>query len=117
MHHPMAIIIKTDNPNLLLDKIYEGLASRKVEKWTVIPDGRITPSPLLWKNEAFLKPQIWVEESELRFGLIKRKDRKYITSKLYTYFHVKFVEMLLANFETDFKEVTVTAFSTPPDNF
>src|SRR5690554_7776861 len=100
----MAIIIKTDNPNLLLDKIYEGLASRKVEKWTVIPDGRITPSPLLWKNEAFLKPQIWVEESELRFGLIKRKDRKYITSKLYTYFHVKFVEMLLANFETDFKD-------------
>ncbi|BBD45824.1 MAG: hypothetical protein PHT14_03225 [Petrimonas sp.] len=113
----MAIIIKTHNPNLLLDKIYEGIATRKVEKWTVMTDGRITPSPLLWKNEAFLKPQIWVEENELRFGLLKRKDRRHVTSKLYTFFHAKFVEMLLANFDTDFQEVTITALSTPPDNF
>ena len=113
----MAIIIKTHNPNLLLDKIYEGISSRKVEKWAVMTDGRITPSQLLWKNEAFLKPQIWVEENELRFGLLKRKDRKHVTSKLYTFFHIKFAEMLLANFDTDFHEVTITALSTPPDNF
>ena len=78
----MAIIIKTHNPNLLLDKIYEGISTRKVEKWNVLTDGRITPSQLLWKNGAFLKPQIWVEENELRFGLLKRKDRKHVTSKL-----------------------------------
>lgn len=113
----MAIIIKTHNPNLLLDKIYEGIETRKVEKWTVMTDGRITPSQLLWKNEAFLKPQIWVEENELRFGLLKRKDRKHMTSKLYTFFHVKFVEMLLTNFDTDFQDVTITALSSPPDNF
>lgn len=113
----MAIIIKTHNPNLLLDKIYDGISSRKIEKWRVMTDGRITPSPLLWKNEAFLKPQIWVEENELRFGLLKRQDRKHVTSKLYTFFHIKFVEMLLTNFDTDFQEVTITALSAPPDNF
>lgn len=113
----MAIIIKTHNPNRLLDKIYESIETRKVQKWNVTTDGRITPSPLLWKNEAFLKPQIWVEENELRFGLLKRKDRKHMTSKLYTFFHIKFAEMLLANFDTDFQEVTITALSTPPDNF
>lgn len=113
----MAIIIKTCNPNLLLDRIYEGIETRKVEKWTVTADGRITPSPMLWKNEAFFKPQIWIDENELRFGLLKRKDRKHITSRLYTFFHTKFAEMLLANFDTDFYEVTITALSTPPDNF
>ncbi len=113
----MAIIIKTPNPNLLLDKIYEGIETKKVSKWSVISDGRITPSSLRWKNEAFLKPQIWVEENELRFGLLKRKDRKHISSKLYTFFHAGFVEMLLSNFDTDFSEVTATAFNTPPDNF
>lgn len=113
----MAIIIKTHNPNLLLDKIYEGISSRKVEKWNVLTDGRITPSQLLWKNEAFLKPQIWVEENELRFGLLKRKDRKHVTSKLYTFFHIKFAEMLLANFDMDFQEVIITALSATPDNF
>ena len=113
----MAIIIKTHNPNLLLDKIYEGISTRRVEKWIVMTDGRITPSPILWKNEAFLKPEIWVDENELRFGLLKRKDRRHITSKLYTFFHIKFVEMLLANFDTDFQNVTITALSTPPDNF
>ena len=113
----MAIIIKTNNPNLLLDKIYAGIETRKIDKWMIMTDGRITPSPLLWKNEAFLKPQIWVEENELRFGLLKRKDRKHISSKLYTVFHTKFVEMLLANFDADFLEVTVTAMKTEPDNF
>lgn len=113
----MAIIIKTSNPNLLLDKIYGAISSRQVEKWIALTDGRITPSRFLWKNEAFLKPQIWVDENELRFGLLKRKDRKHMTSKLYTFFHIKFVEMLLANFDTDFQEVTITALSTPPDNF
>ncbi len=113
----MAIIIKTGNPNLLLDKIYEGIVNRTVEKWTIMTDGRITHSSFLWKNEAFLKPQIWVEENQLRFGLLKRRNRKHITSKLYTFYHSKFVEMLLSNFDTDFQEVTITALSTPPDNF
>lgn len=113
----MAVIIKTKDPNILLDKIYEGIETKKIQKWQVTADGRITPSQLLWKNEAFLKPQIWLDENELRFGLLKRKDRKHISSKLYTFFHAKFAEMLLANFDTDFREITITALATPPDNF
>lgn len=113
----MAIIIKTNHPSELLDNIYAGIESKKVEKWVLLNDGRITYSGFLWKNEAFLKPQIWVEENELRFGLIKRKDRKHISSKLYTLFHSKFVEMLLTNFDTQFYSVTVSALRTEPDDF
>lgn len=113
----MAVIIKTENPNKLLDEIYEGIEIKKIEKWSVLSDGRITYSGFLWKNEAFFKPQIWVEESELRFGLIKRKDRKHISSKLYTLFHSKFVEMLLSHFDKTFHSVTVSALRTDPDNF
>ncbi len=113
----MAIIIKTKTPNQLLDILYKGIEQYNVGKWTMLPDGRITPSSLLWKNEAFLKPQIWVDENELRFGLIKRKDRKHITSKLYTHFHSKFVEMMLSNFESEFISITATSMKADPDDF
>ncbi len=113
----MAIIIKTDTPDTLLDEIYEGIQSKKVDKWASTADGRLTYASLLWKNEAWFKPQIWVEEKELRFGLIKRKDRKHISTKLYTMFHTKFVEMLLSHFDTLFREVTVSAVRTEPDEF
>lgn len=113
----MAIIIKTDNPSRLLDIIYEGIGKYNLGKWTLASEGRITPSTLLWKNEAFMKPQIWVEENELRFGLIKRKDRKNMTSKLYTHFHVRFIDMLLSNFDSQFESVIATSMKTDPDDF
>ena len=113
----MAIIIKTDNPNILLDNIYAGIESKRVEKWAILNDGRLTYSTLLWRNETFFKPEIWVEESELRFGLIKRKDRKNMPSKMYTHYHTKMVEMLLTYFDTEFISVTATALRTDPDDF
>jgi|SRR5690606_914406 hypothetical protein len=113
----MAIIIQTDNPDLLLDKIYEAIDTRKADKWVRTDDGRLTYGTLLWKNEAFFKPQIWVDENQLRFGLIKRKDRKHITTQLYTIFHSKLIEMLLSHFDGYFKEVTATAKRAEPDVF
>ncbi|MFA6795396.1 MAG: hypothetical protein WCR50_07895 [Proteiniphilum sp.] len=113
----MAIIIHTDNPDLLLDKIYEAIDAKKADKWVRTVDGRLTYGTLLWKNEAFFKPQIWIDENQLRFGLIKRKDRKHITSRLYTTFHSKLIEMLLTYFDGDFRNVTATAAKAEPDAF
>lgn len=113
----MAVIIDTNNPDHLLDLIYEAIENKKGEKWINSLDGRITYGTLLWRNEAFFKPEIWVEESQLRFGLIKRKDRKHITSKLYTLFHSKLIEMLLLCFDKEFNSVTATANRTEPDDF
>jgi len=50
----MAIIIHTDQPDLLLDKIYEAIDNKKADKWVRTTDGRLTFGALLWKNEAFL---------------------------------------------------------------
>jgi hypothetical protein len=113
----MAIIIDTDNPDLLLDKIYEMIDSKKADKWVRTSDGRLTYGTLLWRNEAFFKPQIWVDENQLRFGLLKRKDRKHITSKLYTLFHARLIEMLLSHFDNDFRNITATAKRDEPDRF
>ncbi|WP_298647635.1 hypothetical protein [uncultured Proteiniphilum sp.] len=113
----MAIIIHTDDPDLLLGKIYEAIDNKKADKWVSTTDGDLTYGALLWKNEAFFKPQIWVDDKQLRFGLMKRKDRKHISSKLYTTFHAKLVEMLLAHFDRDFRNVTATAARTEPDQF
>ena len=113
----MAIIIQTDHPDLLLDRIYEAIDNKQADKWSRTNDGRLTYGTLLWRNEAFFKPQIWVEESELRFGLIKRKDRKHVTIKLYTTFHAKLNEMLLSRFDSDFRSITATAAKAEPDQF
>lgn len=113
----MAIIIKTDNPELLLDKIYEAIENKKAEKWVASSDGRLTYGALVWKNEAFFKPEIWVDTNELRFGLIKRKDRRHISNKLYTTFHTKMIEMLLLHFDKEFRDVTATAARSNPDDF
>lgn len=113
----MAIIIYTDHPDLLLDKIYEAIENKKADKWVATTNGYLTYGSLLWKNEAFFKPQIWVDDKQLRFGLIKRKDRKHMSSKLYTIFHTKMVELLLAYFDRDFRNVTATATRTEPDLF
>jgi len=113
----MAVIIHTENPDQLLDKIYEAIDNKKADKWVRTADGRLTYGALLWKNEAFLKPEIWVDENQLRFGLVKRKDRKHITSKLYALFHAKLMEMLLTHFDNDFISATATASREAPDNF
>lgn len=113
----MAVIIHTEQPDLLLDKIYEAIDNKKADKWARTSDGRLTIGTLLWKNEAYFKPQIWVDENQLRFGLLKRKDRKHITSKLYATFHTKLIEMLLYYFDDDFRSVTATAARAEPDSF
>jgi len=113
----MAIIIHTDHPDLLLDTIYEAIDGKKADKWSRTNEGRLTYGALLWRNEAFFKPEIWVDENELRFGLIKRKDRKHITTKLYTTFHAKLIETLLSHFDTHFRSITATAARTEPDQF
>ena len=113
----MAIIIKTDNPSILLDKIYHGIEQKEISKWLISSDGRLTYNTLLWKHEAYFKPEIWVEESELRFGLIKRKDRKHMPAKQYTHYHTKMVELLLTHFDKEFESITATALQTNPDDF
>ena len=102
----MAIIIQTNHPDILLDKIYDAIDKKNAEKWICTEDGRLTYGTLLWKNE-----------KELRFGLLKRKDRKHISSKLYATYHSKLIEMLLLKFDKDFNSVTATANRTDPDTF
>ena len=113
----MAVIIKTNNPHWLLDKIYEAIDAQKAEKWLRTADGYITYGAFAMKGEAFFKPQIWVDENELRFGLLKRKGRKNMTTTIYSTYHAKLVEVLLLRFDTLFYNVTVSATRAEPDNY
>lgn len=113
----MAVIIKTSNPHKLLEKIYKAVDEKNADKWTCDKSGRFTYSTFQWRSEAWLKPEIWLDESELRLGIRKRKGRKYLTSKLYNFYHSKFVETMLTHFVQDFSSITVTAQKTAPDEF
>ena len=59
----MAIIIQTDHPDLLLDKIYEAIDNKQADRWTRTSVGLLTYGALLWINEAYFNPQIFVNEN------------------------------------------------------
>lgn len=104
-------------PEELLNCIYDRIEANAIDKWLVLSDGRLTCKAILWRNEAFLKPVVSLDENQLRFGIHKRKDRKHITSKLYAYYHVEFIRMLLMHFDSKFESVSATAVKEMPDDY
>lgn len=108
----MAIIVKTDNPSGLLKAIYKAIDDNKVETWIYDSDKDFTHAPAQWKNKAWLRPKVYT--GELRFGILKPKNSG-LSKEVYGVYHGRFIEMLLAHFDTDFTLATATAQVTDPD--
>jgi hypothetical protein len=112
----MAIIIKIDNPSGLLTAIKKAIDEKSIETWSYDKDGDFihTTSDGQWINKAWLRPKIYI--GELRFGLLGVKDTK-MTEEIYSIYHGRFTEMLIAHFSTKFSNITVTARKSESDNF
>lgn len=110
----MAIIIKTDNPKSLLQKIKAAIDNGSIETWSYDDDSDFTHSPDQWKNKAWLRPKIYV--NELRLGILKQKDVN-LSKLVYGVYHGRFIEMILTHFDGDFITTQATANKTEPDDF
>lgn len=103
----MAIIIKTKNPNQLLQSLNDAIENREILTWMVDDDGDYTITRDQWQYHAWMKPYIKQEDGILCFGIVQ--SRKFeMTKDLYGIYHGRFVATLLSHFDTLMDDIQVT---------
>jgi hypothetical protein len=109
----MALHFKTDDPQKLLDSFKKAIKDGKIITWSTDVDGDFTHTPEQWKNKAWLRPKIKLDE--LTFYILRRKNTN-ITSQEYAVYHGRFIESMLLHCDTLFVEGSATAFPESSDN-
>jgi hypothetical protein len=104
----------TKTPHALLSKIKKAIDEKKITTWSYNKDGYFTHTPDQWKAKAWLLPKV-VETTELRFGII-RPQNSSVSSEVYAVYHGRFIEMMLAHFDTEFGSGAASALPTAADN-
>lgn len=110
----MALTITALNPQALLDAIYEEIDNGNIMTWSYDEDGdfyHVTPDHQ-WEGEAWLHPT--AENVMLTLNVLPPKGRQ-VSSVAYAVYHGRFIEMLLAHFDTDFSTTIATAQATLSD--
>ncbi len=110
----MAIIITNSNPTELLKKIYKAIDDKKIVTWSYDKDKDFTHETDQWRDLAWFSPQVY--PNELRFGILGQKGIK-LSTEVYAIYHGRFIEMLLAHFDSDFGHSIATSQKTEPDYF
>ena len=110
----MAIIVKTENPEGLLNEIKRAIDERVTELWGYDSSGDFFHTPEKWINRAWLRAE--VGDGELKFGILGTKDVG-MTASLYSAYHAYFIEMLLTHLDKYFVTAAATAKKTAPDFF
>lgn len=102
------ILIKTNNPKGLLDKIQKAIEEKVIVTWFLDNDGDFSPTQEQWIGKAWITPLIKEEESQsLYFGIIESKQQR-MTKVIYGVFLGRFAEMLLTHFDTDMSSLSIS---------
>jgi hypothetical protein len=109
----MALIIKTGDPDGLLAAIKKAIDDDNIVTWSYGYARDFTHTPDQWKNKAWLVPKISI--GELRFGILKSNSEP-ISTETYAIYHGRFIEMLLAHFDSKFSDTCATAYPTTLDS-
>ena len=113
----MAVIVKTENPKVLLQKIHKAIDENKIDTWIIDNDGDFTHVPEQWNCKAWMhKADIASDNDELVFGIVGNKQVK-MTKLLYAVYHGRFAEMLLSHFDTEIESINITSNKTEYDYF
>ncbi len=110
----MAIYVKCNNPQALLDKIKRSVDNGNVESWRYDDDGDFFHTPNGWPHSGWLRP--YVENGDLIFGIVGPKDDT-MTTRRYAAFHSYFLETLLNLFDGDFDWAYVSSQKRKYDLF
>ena len=106
------ITISASNPNALLAAIKKAIDDREVQTWTYDSDGDFTHSAQQWNNQAWLRPS--VQAGALTMNIMP-PQAKNISSEVYAVYHGRFVEMVLAHFDSRFTAASATALPAVTD--
>jgi hypothetical protein len=105
----MAIKVETSQPQALLDAIKKAIREGHIDTWKYDNDGDFTHTPTQWVNKCWLRPR--VQSGSLVFTTLPPKNAA-ITTEVYAVYHGRFIEMLLAHFDTQFTGAGATAQPT-----
>jgi hypothetical protein len=97
----MAIIIKSENPQILLKKIKSKINEGDIRTWLFDNDGDFTHTAEQYNEEAWFRPNIL--EKEIIFNFIT-----YSNLAVYNIYAGRLVEMLIGHFTNDILKIIVT---------
>lgn len=105
----MAIKVSTDNGHALLTSIYKAIVEKRVQTWRYIDhegERYLTHSADQWDAKAWLKGS--VQHPGLVFNIVPPKGSA-VTTEVYAIYHGRFIEMLLAHFDSQMGDAAATA--------
>lgn len=104
----MSLTVSASNPTYLLNKIKEYIDIKKIGSWVYDEDGDFTLASHQWHNHAWMHPIVNDIENKLIFGIIGRRGYD-ITQEEYAVFHIELTKMFLMYFDTDVKNIDISA--------
>ncbi len=108
----MAITIETASPSFLLKQIKDAIASGKIVNWSVDSDGDFTHETAQWQNVAWLRPRI--VEGRLKLFILSPKSKR-LSKTAYAIYHGRFIETVLAHFDTSVTRLSASALAETGD--
>jgi len=108
----MALYFTTTQPAQLLARYKKMIDDKEVETWSYDQDGDFTHTPDQWRNKAWLRPVI--ETGRLAFYVIKPNGVN-ISTTVYSVYHGRFIESMLAHCDTLFTVGQATALPAASD--
>lgn len=110
----MAVNFETTTPKALLASYKEGIAKGRIVTWLCDKDGDFTHDTDQWRYRAWLRPVIY-EGRMLTLNIIVPNTEKQPLT-VYSIYHGRFIESMLAHCRTQFKTGSATALPTNSDN-
>lgn len=105
----MAIYVRMNKANTLIEKINEKIDKGFITTWAYDQDGDYTFLPIQWNNEAWIRYKRTMEGDNIAvFGIIPRRQ-KPLSKTIYAVYHGRFTEMLLKYFDEEIESVITTA--------
>ena len=108
----MSVHLTTLKANELLTAIKEAISDGRVAEWTFDSDGDFTYSTESWMNRAWLRPRVMTDR--LILHILTPKGQK-LGTETYAVYHARFIEMVLAHFDTLFTSATASALPESGD--
>lgn len=108
----MAVIVNVSEPEGLLQAIRSAARGGELETWSMDADGDFTHSRPQWRLKAWFRPR--VSEGMIVFNILAPREA-VMSRATYAVYHGRFIEMLLAHFDTRFRRAVATALPVGGD--
>ena len=109
----MAINFDSADPSKLLAAFKKAIDDGHVVTWSYDKDGDFTHTPDQWKNQAWLRPNIYTGRLTLNF---LGNNNVKTTKAVYGVFHGRFIESMLTHCDGLFTTGMATAMPTNSDH-